>query len=143
MSVEMPFVLTEVTVGVELKDSIADLETPVVEYTVPRGIAVAFQAGHKFYLYLADATGAALPDDAIIRVYVADPTGVASKIQVLEAKLGEVNRLKGALEEVYRLHAGFSRAEDEKLIITVLSGTAAAKANTRLRLEGIQIVRIA
>jgi len=141
-TIEAPFTLTEVSKGVTLTDSVADLESAVVTYVVPKGMAVAFREGDKFTLVLADGTGAALPDDTIIRVYIADPTGQVYKVVVVEAKLGEVKKLTGALEEIYRLPAGFSRSADEQIIITALGKTAAAKANTKLRMTGVQVVRI-
>ena len=148
MSVQLPsgvvklgWSLTEKTPNIEVGEGVANVESEVVAYQVPRNCSVAVKKGDKFYIYLASVTPTEIADDSIIRVYLAD-ANKTTKFKVLEARYGELKNLTGYEEQIFRFRQGFARGEDEFILVTADADLAIASANTLLRVQGTQFVKI-
>ena len=141
---KLPFTLTLTTVGVVVSDSIADVETEIVDYTIPKGMAVAFRSGDTIYLVVADS-GDAQITVGTARVYIADANKVM-KVKVAESPLASLDA-GGTPEDrtaQYSLKAGFSRGPDQHVLITVESATAVdiAQSKNDLQMTGLQILQV-
>ncbi len=143
-TLRLPFTLTLTTTGVETADSVADVESEIVDYTIPRGMAVAFRIGDTLYLVVADSSNAQITAGTM-RMYVSDANKI-SKIQVAEAPLTvlDAGGTPEDLTKQYKLKAGFSRSADQHLLMTIESATAVdiSQALNDLQLSGLQIVQV-
>lgn len=141
---KLPFTLTLTTTGVETADSIADVDSEIVDYTVPKGMAVAFRSGDTLYLVVADNTNTQITSGTA-RIKIADANKV-TKVTVVEAPLKSLDA-GGTPEDLtmqYKLKGGFSRTSDQHLLVTVESATAVdiSQALNDLQLTGIQIIQV-
>jgi hypothetical protein len=141
---KLPFTLTLTSTGVTTSDSVADVESDIVDYEIPKGMAVAFRAGDTLYLVVADATNTQITSGTA-RLYIADANKVA-KIQVGEAPLSvlDAGGTPEDLTKQYKLKQGFSRESAQHLLISVESATAVDISQTvnDLQLTGLQIVQV-
>lgn len=140
----LPFTLTLVSTGVTLSDSIADSESEIVDYTIPKGMAVAVRKGDTFYLVVADGTNTQITAGTA-RVKIADANKV-TRITVLEAPLTILDS-GGTPEDTqmqYKVKQGFSRAPDQHILVTIDSATAVdiSQASNDMQLTGVQIVQL-
>lgn len=141
---KLPFTLTLTSTGVETADSVADVESEIVDYTIPKGMSVAWRTGDTWYLVVADSGNSAITSGTA-RMYISDANKV-TKIQVAEAPLARLDA-GGTPEDLtmqYKLQAGFSRGPDQHLLIEVESATAVdiSQALNDLQLTGLQIVQV-
>jgi len=141
--VKLPFSLTEDTTGITLSDSVANVETEIIAYQIPRNMSVAFKPGDRFYLRLRTSVPATITSGTV-RMYVAD-ANKATKFKVLEAPVTAVYANDGNIsdrEQMYFLAAGFARGPDEYIIITFEGSDVADDAQTELLLEGTQFIKV-
>ncbi|NVM23520.1 MAG: hypothetical protein HWN68_17275 [Desulfobacterales bacterium] len=151
--IKLPWSLTEYSTGVSLSDGVANTETEVVEFQVPRNMSVAVKAGARFAFYARDTADAEL-FDGIVRIVLAD-ANKTSKFKVYEAPIGAVGggasggKAAGMVEwadreKMARVPAGFSRGSDEFLLITYedKEGKVLDDTEIALLLEGVQFVKI-
>lgn len=139
--VKLSFSLTEKTPNISLSDGVANVESEVVAYQVPRNMSIAVKKGDKLYTYFASSVPTEIAEDSIIRVYLAD-ANKTTKFKVLEARYGELKNLTGYEEQIYRFLQGFARGMDEFILITADADLAIASAQTKLRLQATQFVKI-
>lgn len=139
--VKLAWSLTEKTPNIELSAGVADVETEVVGFQIPRNCSIAVKKGDKLYIYLASVTPTEIAEDSIIRVYLAD-ANKTTKFKVLEARYGELKNLTGYEEQIFRFRQGFARGEDEFILITADADLAIDSAQTLLRLQGTQFIKI-
>jgi len=144
---KLPWSLSEKTTGITLKDSVANVESEIVTYQVPRNMSVAVSAGDRFALYLRTAAPADITEGTV-RVYVAD-ANKATKFKVHESPLKAVmaGSTGGSFnvddrEKRFLFKQGFSRVSDEFLIITFEGASVADDVQTKLLLEGTQFIKL-
>lgn len=146
--VKLPFSLTEDTTGIVITANVADVECEIVAYQVPRNMAVAFKRGDRIAIYLKTVT----PTDIIagtIRIYIADANR-ATKFKVWEgpikAIMGGSNSTDGFTvddrEKMAFLPAGFSRGEDEFILITFEGSDILVTTTANLLMEGTQFIKV-
>jgi len=145
--VRLPWSLSEVSTGVTLTVSVANVESEIVTWQCPKKMAVAVRQGDRFALYLRTA----VPADIVagtVRVYLAD-ANKATKFKVDEGPIKKfmAGSTGGTFaiddrEKRYLMPAGFSREADEFLIITFTGADVAATAQTKLLLEGVQYLQV-
>lgn len=140
----LPFTLTLTSTGVSLTDGVADIESEIVDYTIPKGMAVAIRKGDTFYLVVADSGNSQITSGTA-RIKIADANKV-TRITVLEAPLTILDS-GGTPEDKqnqYDIKQGFSRAPDQHIIVTVDSATAVDISQTTndMQLTGVQIVQL-
>lgn len=143
-TLRLPFTLTLTSTGVDTSDSVANVESEVMDYTVPKGMAVAFRKGDTLYLVVADNTNTQITSGTA-RLYVSDANKVA-KVTVAEAPLATLDA-GGTPEDLtkqYKLKAGFSRGPDQHVLLTIESATVVDISQTLndLQLTGLQIVQV-
>ena len=145
--VKLPWSLTELTTGITLTDSVADIESEIVSYQIPRNMSVAFKKGDRIALYCRTAVPADITAGTI-RIYIAD-ANKATKFKVWEGPLKAL--MCGSSSEVFNvddnekralLPAGFSRAEDEFILITFTGSDVVDDAHIALLMEGTQFIKV-
>lgn len=143
-TLKLPFTLTLTTTGVETADGVANVETEIVDYTIPKGMAVAFRQGDVWYMVVADSTNTQITSGTA-RMYVRDANKV-TKVQVAEAPFSilDAGGTPEDLTKQWKLKTGFSRGPDQHLTIEVESATAVdiSQALNDLQLSGLQIVQV-
>lgn len=140
----LPFTLTLTSTGVSLTDGVADIESEIVDYTVPKGMAVAVRKGDTFYLVVADSGNAQITSGTA-RIKIADANKV-TRITVAEAPLTVLDA-GGTPEDTqmqYKIKQGFSRSPDQHVLVTIDSATAVdiSQALNDMQLTGVQIVQL-
>jgi len=149
--VKIPWTLTHRSAGVTLSDGTANAEATVVEYQVPRNMAIAVRPGDRFW-FMARSTVPGDLTNGIVRIYIAD-ANKATKYKVFEAPFEAVNAgASGApphpeasdRERRALIPIGFSRGADEFILITYedFAGQTLDDAEIRLILEGVQILQV-
>lgn len=141
--VKLPWVLTEKTTGIVLRDGTANVETEIVLYQIPRNMGVGVKAGNRFYLRLRTAVPATITA-GMVRMYVAD-ANKATKFKVLEAPPSALNANDGQTwnrEAMHFIQQAFSRESDEYLVITYEGASVVEADNTEIILEGTQVIKI-
>lgn len=140
----LPFTLTLDSLGVTTSDSVANVESDIVDYTVPKGMAVSFRKGDHWYLVVADNTNTQITAGTA-RIKIADANKVV-KITVAEVPLKTLDAagVPEDKEKQYDLQAGFYRVADQHVLVTVESATAVdiSQALNDLQLTGVQIVQV-
>lgn len=129
--------ITENTPGIGLEDSIADVESVVIQYQIPRRTEVALQRGDQFFVALATVVPADI-DVGTVRAYKTNPTGTY-RIKFFEGPIARISGLVGGSEDVYRLKAGMAFHSDEILQITFEGADVADAGETQVFIEGIAI----
>ena len=117
---KLPFTLTLDSLGVTKTANTADVESEIIDYQVPKSMAVAFRPGDTLYLFLSTAVPAQITDGTL-KVKIAD----ANKVVKLELVIADLASLDagGTPEDrtkQYVLKAGFSRAEDQHVIFSLV-----------------------
>jgi len=145
--VKLPWSLTEKTPGITLKDSVANVETEIIAYQIPRNMSIAVKAGDRVALYLRTSVPADITVGTV-RIYVAD-ANKATKFKVWE---GPIKALMAGSsggtfnvddrEKMAFFPMGFSRSADEFILITFEGADVADDAQTKLLLEGTQFIKI-
>jgi len=145
--IKLPWSLTEKTTGITLKDSVANVESEIILYQVPRNMSIAVSQGNRFALYLRTSVPGDITEGTV-RVYVAD-ANKATKFKVHESPLKAVmaGSTGGAFnvddrEKRFLMPQGFSRSSDEFLIVTFEGAAVADDAQTKLLLEGTQFIKL-
>jgi len=140
---KLPFTLTLGSPGVTKTANTANVWGEIIDYQVPKGMAVAFRQGDRLYLYLATSVPAQVL--GTVRLFVRDPNKV-TRIQVAEADLASLDA-GGTPEDLtkqWKLRAGFSRAPDQHLTFELLSASVwdPTQATNKLELTGLQVVQL-
>jgi len=145
--VKLPFILNEKTSGVTLIDSVANVESEIVRFQVPKKVGIAVRAGDRFAIYLRTSVPADITAGTL-RMYVMD-ANKATRFKVLEGPLKAFMGGSSAgsftvddRTKQFYMPAGFSRETDEWLIITFEGADVADDAQTRLILEGVQFMQL-
>jgi len=142
---KLPLTLTEA--DFVKKDSVANVESEIATYQVPKRMSIAFRQGDRLAIYLATSAAAVITKGKI-RIYVAD-ANKATKFKVLETDVLALNPNDGTnywlvsdREKMFKLPAGYSRTSDEYIIITFEGADVADDAQTRILMEGVQFLQI-
>jgi len=134
--VSVPFTLTDVDPNITLSDTTtADVWEEFAKYKCPKKSSVAFRKGDKFYVYIADGTGAQITT-GLIRVVIKDPNE-KTEFEVIAPTDPDALDTLNDERLSYKLKAGFFRTEDQILSLQHKGTTAIAKANTKIALEGV------
>jgi len=144
---QLPLMLNEKSSGITLIDSVANVESEIVRYQVPKKVAIAVRAGDRFALYLRTSVPADITVGTV-RMYLMDAQK-ATRFKVLEAPIkafmaGSSGGTFGVddREKRFLMPAGFSRETDEWLIITFEGADVSDDAQTKFILEGTQFLQI-
>lgn len=127
-----PLELTEKTEGVVIKSNTANVETPIVEFTVPALATVYISAGSPVYLVAKDSTGAVI-STGTVTLYAVDPFGI-KEVKIAEARIDQLGELVD-VNKMYRLRASVVLREKRKLVIKLLSDKVAASVTFRIPAE--------
>ena len=124
-------------------DGTANVESVVWEVTAPVIEAYGISKNSVVRAVLKDTTPADLPDGAIIRIYGASPDGNNKKI-ILEKRYGAFKNANqySELEQV-KVKNPFIIPPAYKLIVTVESSTASAKANSSIEITDVEVINMA
>lgn len=152
--VKLPWSLTRDSTGITLTDSVANVETEIVAFQIPRNMSVAVSPGNRLFVDLATAAEATI-EKGTVRVYVAD-ANKATKFKIVEVPIKALNA--GATgtrtdplislgdpsdrEKMHKLSSGFSRNSDEFILVTFQGADVAEADDTILILDGLQFIKI-
>jgi len=135
-----PLTVSEQHSAVTLAGSVANVESDVVTIRVPRKSAWSIREGDQLYLLLKTAAAATITAGSI-KVLIADANKVM-KIAIVDwtpianfATLDDQTKL-------FRFSGGFSREEDQYIIIVYKGADVADSTKTALKLTGMAFTEL-
>jgi len=137
---KVPLTISETHPAVTLAGSVADVESDVLTIRVSRKCAWSIREGDQLYLLLKTAAAATITA-GYVKVVIADANKVM-KIAVVDwtpiANFATIDDQT----KMFRFAAGFSRAEDEYIIIVYKGADVADSTKTALKLTGISFTEL-